>query len=46
ASSFSNKTSAPFLRKETEVVTCASNAPKTDSDDVHKSDIPSFLRRR
>ncbi|APA82187.1 cell division protein FtsZ [Francisella tularensis] len=46
ASSFSNKTSAPFLRKETEVVTGASNAPKTDSDDVNKSDIPSFLRRR
>ncbi|MFV9925169.1 MAG: cell division protein FtsZ [Francisella endosymbiont of Hyalomma scupense] len=46
ASSFSNKTSAPFLRKETEIVTGASNTPKTDSDDVNKLDIPSFLRRR
>lgn len=46
ASSFSNKTSASFLRKETEIVTGASNTPKTDSDDVNKSDIPSFLRRR
>ena len=45
-SSFSNKTSASFLRKETEIVTGASNTPKTDSDDVNKSDIPSFLRRR
>ena len=46
ASSFSNKTSASFLRKETEIVTGASNTPKTDSDDVNKLDIPSFLRRR
>lgn len=46
ASSFSNKTSAPFLRKETEIVTGGSNTPKTDSDDVNKLDIPSFLRRR
>ena len=46
ASSFSNKTSAPFLRKETEIITGASNTPKTDSDDVNKLDIPSFLRRR
>ncbi|MFV9958507.1 MAG: cell division protein FtsZ [Francisella endosymbiont of Hyalomma scupense] len=46
ASSFSNKTSAPFLRKETEIVTGTSNTPKTDSDDVNKLDIPSFLRRR
>ncbi|ALB02096.1 cell division protein FtsZ [Francisella persica ATCC VR-331] len=46
ASSFSNKTSVPFLRKETEIVTGSSNTPKTDSDDVNKSDIPSFLRRR
>ncbi|MFV9972171.1 MAG: cell division protein FtsZ [Francisella endosymbiont of Hyalomma asiaticum] len=46
ASGFSNKTSAPFLRKETEIVTGASNTQKTDSDDVNKLDIPSFLRRR
>ncbi|MFV9984705.1 MAG: cell division protein FtsZ [Francisella endosymbiont of Hyalomma asiaticum] len=46
ASSFSNKTSALFLRKETEIVTGTSNTPKTDSDDVNKLDIPSFLRRR
>ncbi|MDE5020961.1 cell division protein FtsZ, partial [Francisella tularensis subsp. holarctica] len=46
SSSFSNKTSAPFLRKDTEVVTVASNAKKTDSDDVNKSYNPSFLRRR
>lgn len=46
SSSFSNKTSALFLRKETEIVTGASNTPKTDSDDVNKLDIPSFLRRR
>ncbi|AEB28006.1 cell division protein FtsZ [Francisella hispaniensis] len=45
-SSFTNKTAAPFLRKETEIVAGATNTPKTDSDDVNKSDIPSFLRRR
>jgi cell division protein FtsZ len=46
SSGYTSKPSAPFLRKETEVVTNSSNAPKTDSDSANKSDIPSFLRRR
>ncbi|AIT09739.1 cell division protein FtsZ [Candidatus Francisella endociliophora] len=43
---FSSKPSAPFLRKETEVVTSSNNVANNDSDSTSKSDIPSFLRRR
>lgn len=44
-SGFANKPSAPFLRKETEVVTNNSSS-NNDSESSSKSDIPSFLRRR
>jgi cell division protein FtsZ len=45
SAAFSSKPSAPFLRKEAEVVT-NSSAPKVESESTSKSDIPSFLRRR
>jgi len=44
-SGFANKPSAPFLRKETEVVTNNSSS-NNYSESSSKSDIPSFLRRR
>ncbi|MFT4693865.1 MAG: cell division protein FtsZ [Francisella sp.] len=43
-SNYSNKPTTSFLRKETEVVSTPSSS--TSSEEVNKSDIPSFLRRR
>ena len=41
----SNKPTASFLRKETEVAS-SSSSQNIGSQDTHKSDIPSFLRRK
>ncbi|GAB4223819.1 MAG: cell division protein FtsZ [Francisella sp.] len=48
SSNFTNKvtTPPPFLRKETEMVSNSNDSAKADSNDINKSDIPSFLRRR
>ncbi|MEY8702767.1 cell division protein FtsZ [Francisella philomiragia] len=41
---YSSKPSPSFSRSED--VSSSASAPKTESEDVNKSDIPSFLRRR
>lgn len=41
---YSSKPSLSFSRSED--VSSSASAPKTESEDVNKSDIPSFLRRR
>ncbi|AEI35085.1 MULTISPECIES: cell division protein FtsZ [Francisella] len=43
--SFSSKPSPSFSRND-DVSSSSASTPKTESEDVNKSDIPSFLRRR